>query len=325
MSVNLLLLLVLQPHLFDPQAKLKWRECADIPIGLTGAQAVVIQHQVYIGGSVAGNKRDLHLVFRYDPKQDTWELLSACPVRFFGMSHFKENLVTVGGKHQDGSITGKVYRYVIKDNVWKEFLQPMQIPRAAPSVVSTSTALVACGGAQGSDPLGCTFVEVFSAATSQWHLTDPLPMPCHFMSVAMISDRCYLLGGRGGAENDDINSVFCAPISSLLHNAAPKSRPRTSTVTVWEKLADTPLKRSTAASLSGCLLAMGGYDNKKSQAIHVYLPCTSSWVRMWNCDLPERRWGCTAVQLDFNKVLVISGRDNQDMRTNTVIEGVIYV
>lgn len=321
------LLLVLQPHLFDPQAKLQWRACASIPIGMTGAQAVVIQNQVYVGGSVAGNRQDLHLVFRYDPKQETWVLLPTCPVRFFGMSHFTENLVTVGGKHQDGSITGKVYRCVFKEKIqmWKEFLKPMQFPRAAPSVISTSTALIACGGAQGSDPIGCTFVEVFSATTSQWHLTDPLPMPCHFMSAAVISDTCYLLGGRGGAGNDDINSVLCASVASLLRNAAPQIKPRQRTATIWEKLTDTPLKRSTAASLSGCLLAVGGYDSRKSQAIHVYLPFTNSWVRTWNCDLPSQRWGCTAVELDGNKVLIISGRDNQDMRTNTVFEGFIYM
>jgi len=46
---------------------------------------------------------------------------------------------------------------------------------------------------------------------------------------------------------------------------------------------------------------------------------------MWNCDLPSQRWGCTAVELDGNKVLIISGRDNQDMRTNTVFEGFIYM
>ena len=267
-------------------------------------------------------------MFQYDPKQDTWVLLPSCPVRFFGMTHFRGHLVTVGGKNQDGTITGKVYRFEFNGR-WEEFLQPMQVPRAAPSVVSTLNVLVACGGAQNiryCEPIVCSSVEIFSDKTSKWHLTDPLPMPCHFMSVTVISNTCYLLGGRGGTENDDITSVFYASIPSLIQNAAPRVSPRSSTAATWGVLPNTPLKRSTAASLSGCLLAVGGYDDRqKSQAIHIYLPGANSWVRLWNSDLPAPRWGCTVAQLEYNKILVTSGRDSSDQRTNTVFQGSVNV
>ena len=326
LNLKMCCLLYLQPHLFHPQAKLTWSTHNNIPFGLTGAQAVVLQQQVYIGGSVAGQTSDLHLVFQYDPKQDTWALLPSCPVRFFGMSHFRGHLVTVGGKNQDGTITGKVYCFALQGR-WEEFLQPMQVPRAAPSVVSTLNVLVACGGAQDikhCEPVVCRSVEIFSDRTLKWQLADPLPMPCHFMSVAVISNTCYLLGGRGGTENDDITSVFYASIPSLIQNAAQQVSPHSSPTTTWGILPDTPLKRSTAASLSGCLLAVGGYDDRqKSQAIHVYLPSSNSWIRLLNSDLPAPRWGCTVAQLDYNKLLVTSGRDDSDHRTNTVFQGFI--
>ena len=83
---------------------------------------------------------------------------------------------------------------------------------------------------------------------------------------------------------------------------------------------------STAASLSGNLLAVGGRDNKTAfPAINVFLPLTNSWVRIMTGDLPQPRYACTAVQLSSNTMIVIGGKDIQNKPTKTVFIGTVTV
>ena len=63
----------------------------------------------------------------------------------------------------------------------------------------------------------------------------------------------------------------------------------------WQE--DPFLKSSAAASLSGNLLAVGGYNlsTPASSAVYIFLPLTNSWVRVTTGDLPEPHY-TTALQ-----------------------------
>ena len=76
-------------------------------------------------------------------------------------------------------------------------------------------------------------------------------------------------------------------------------------------LPDTPLKASAAASLSGNLLAGGGYNVSipSASAVYIFLSLTNSWVRVTTGDLPKPRYNCTAIQLLSNQLLVVGGRN----------------
>ncbi len=85
------------------------------------------------------------------------------------------------------------------------------------------------------------------------------------------------------------------------------------------------LKRSTAASLSGCLLAVGGHDDQcqDSPAVHVFQPQTTSWVRMTSGDLPVAVCAVTAIQLPDNELFICSGY-SQGGRSKGVFIGSMY-
>ena len=78
-------------------------------------------------------------------------------------------------------------------------------------------------------------------------------------------------------------------------------------------LPDTPMKASAAASLSGNLLAVRGYNvsTPSSSAVYIFLSLTNSWVRVTTGDLPKPRYNCTAVQLSSNQLLVVGGRNRK--------------
>ena len=119
-----------------------------------------------------------------------------------------------------------------------------------------------------------------------------------------------------------LTTVLYTPLTDLIQKATHQSASRTS---VWKTLPDTPLLVSTAASLSGSLLAVGGFSDKTamSTVVHVRLP--PPWVRFTTGDLPEPYYGSAAVQLSSNQVLVVGGGDNWVKYTKTVFLGSITI
>ena len=316
------MVLSLQPQLLHPQAKLQWKRCADMPVVMAGAQAVVMEEKIYIGG---GSTRGDQQVFQYNPSRDEWSHLPPHQVIFFAMAQFMGHLITVGGVMQDG-VTGKVYHFKERSYEWEKFLKPMPTARFCLSVATTQSAIVASGGVTGfrddGKGVSCATVEVYSSETSQWHTADPLPVLCWSMTSVTIADTWYLLGG---GNDKDTPTVLYIPLTSLIQKATSPTHQPASPMSVWKTLPDTPLESSAAGSLSGSLLAVGGYDDKTpaSPAVYVFLPLTNSWVRVTIGDLPEPCYDCIGVQLSSNQLLVVGGKDDQNKDTKTVFLGSI--
>ena len=144
------------------------------------------------------------------------------------------------------------------------------------------------------------------------------------MNIVTIADTWYQLGGIGA--DKAIPTVLYTPLTNLVQKATSLTHQPASHRSVWKTLPDTPLKQSAAASLSGNLLAVGGWDDKIGvfPAVHIFFPLTNSWVRVTG-DLLEPRYACTAVQLSSNRLLVVGGRDNQGKYTKTVFLGSITI
>ena len=323
-----------------------------MPIEMSKPQAVVLAEKVYVGGGGAECYEDCNQVFQYDPFQDEWSRLPSCPVVLFGMVQFVGSLITVGGGiPHGGGYTGNVYRFKEESNKWEEFLTPMPTARFCLSVTTTmQSAIVASGGATGfrddDKAVPCATVEVYSSETSQWHTADPLPVLFWSMTSVTIADTWYLLGGNG-TDGKYIATVLYASLTSLIQKATSPIHQSDSDLSVWETLPDIPMYLSAAASLSGNLLAVGGYSDENpasqavqmfrqfmgwrddktsvSQAVHIFFPLTTSWVRVTTGDLPEPRSACTTVQLSSSRVIVVGGNDDQDKLTKTTFLGSITV
>ena len=286
-----------------------------------------------VGGGVTDSEDDVYLVFQYNPARDEWTTLPPCPVCAFGLGHLSGELLTVGGGTPDDTASKKVYYYKPESRKWEEFLQPMPTARYGLSVISTQSALIACGGVtgvSGGKVVPCTALEVYTTQTSQWHTctTDPLPIPSWMTSSATITNTGYLLGGLT-TDNEPTKTVLSASIPSLIQKAtshpqqsASAARPD-STSSAWKTLQDSPLVGSSAASLGGMLLTIGGVKEGQGSfsEVHVYCPATSSWTQVESGDLPEPRYSCTAVELSANRLLVIGGMDEDKKTMNTAFLG----
>jgi len=297
---------------------------------MTRPQAVMIGEKVYMGGGFTDSAEDRKQVFQYDPSRDGWSRLPPHHLVVFAMAQFEGSLITVGGwTPHDGGFTGKVYRFIEESQKWEDFLKPMPTARHCASVATTQSDIVTSGGVvdiRDGIPVPCDTVEVYSSETSQWHTADPLPVPCSTMTSVTIADTWYQLGGTG-TDDEDLTTVLYVSLTTLAQRAISPTLQSASPMSVWKTLPDTPLNLSAAASLSGYLLAIGGWDDNTpaSSAVYIFLPLTNSWVRVTTGDLPEPRYNCTAVQLSSNRLLVVGGKDNQEERTKTIFLGSITI
>ncbi len=326
-----------QPLPIQPQTRLQWRRCADLPVEMTRAQAVLVGGKVCVGGCNIGNSHNLfqddreddtvgnsHLLFQYNRGRDGWVALPPCPVRWFGLGQFKGHIITVGGRTHEGDITNKLHRYEEESQTWEEYIRPMLTPRWRLSVITTLSAIIACGGVDSRVHIREN-VEVYTDETDQWHTADPLPIRYYLITSVTINDTCYLLGGRDESSNTT-NTVVCAPVTSLVEKAKSPHNWFSilfngSNASVWKTLKDTPLKQSTAASVSGCLLAVGGCDDREqlSPAVHMFQPQTNSWVRMTSGDLPLAVHEVTAIELPDNELFLCGGYSAKDKRKGVFI------
>jgi len=299
-----------------------------VPVEMCTAQAVAMGKKVYVRGGTIEKCED---VFQYNTSNGEWSHLPPHPVYRSSLAQFTGHLITVGGWIPGSIPSSKVYHFKEESQEWEEFLKPMLTARFVLSVATTQSAIVASGGVTDvgdGKPVVCAAVEVYSSETSQWYTADPLPAPYHGMTSVTIANTCYLLGGWD-VDSKAATTVLYASLTSLVQKAASPTHQSASHTSVWKTLPDTPLKLSAAATLSGHLLAVGGYNVITSilpvvPAVHVFLPLTNSWVRVTDGDLPQPRYECTAVQLSSNTMIVIGGKDNQEI-TKTVFRGTITV
>lgn len=272
---------------------------------------------------------DRFRLFLYDPTMDEWSALPPCPVRRFALSQFRGHIITVGGVVQEGNfITNRLHCYNEGSQTWEEYLVPMLTARRDLSVISVESVIIACGGVL-MESVVCAEVEVYTAEAGRWHATSLLPIPCHSMTSTVISGTLYLLGGYDKSSKPT-KTVLYTPLSSVVKKASSLPRGLSSMFrgSLWKRLPETPLKHSTAASVSGCLQAVGGSDkqDRQSLAVYTFQPQTKSWVGLnRECgDLPASVRETTAIQLCDRKLLVCGGYQCSDgKKTKSVFLGSI--
>ena len=76
-----------------------WRQCAQLPTGLSREKTTVVNSKVYCGGGYACNAHDddNYIVYCYDPSHDKWTTLPPLPIKFFGLGQINSKLAALGG------------------------------------------------------------------------------------------------------------------------------------------------------------------------------------------------------------------------------------
>ena len=149
-------------------------------------------------------------------------------------------------------------------------------------------------------------VEVMNTDTKQWYAGPPTPIAWCDMKTAIVGDTCYFMGGWIGGYTNKVYSVSLPALGSQLNSDSSVKDTQT-----WKELPQPPVTQAAPLSISGSLLAVGGYkDLKAVSALHLYQPDAGQWVKVG--DLPSPRYHCTCVMISDKELIVAGGDDDRD-------------
>ena len=231
-------------------------------------------------------------LYRYEYTTEEWEKLPACPHGNSGLVVIVRELTAVGGL--DGSDrTNKLY--TLRQREWVEKYPPMNTARSHPAVVSTSDGehLIVIGGLGGGD--WTATVELFQVKSRRWHQLTDLPQPRLFSSATICGDQLNVIGM-------DANGYSCS-LSSL----PSRDQPITLRLTLsWKPLPHLPVEWSTAATLCGQLVLIGGRQGG-SYVNSIHQLAGGEWVKIGS--MSSRRCYCLVVSLSPDKIIIVGGRE----------------
>ena len=240
-------------------------------------------------------------VYSYDSQGQLWQQLPSCHSRNSALVMADNKLTTVGGTDQHGRPTNSLASLIGegKDSKWVELFPRMPMARSHLAAVCRGRNVIAAGGYGGGRRLNT--VEILDTDLRQWSSAASLPHPMWWASITVCGDLLYLLGGYN--QNGRTLSALTSSITDLLH----QQQETANQPAVWRRAADAPYYHSTAVSVGGQLLAIGGQDEarKKTSAIVAYDPTSDSWQDMGHMTTP--RWMPLVALLPSNQLIVAGG------------------
>ena len=231
-------------------------------------------------------------VYSYQWSTEKWEELPPCPYRNSGLVIINGQLTAVGG--YDGSrFTNKLFTF--QQRQWIEEYPPMNTARSDTTLVSSSDGeyIIVIGGGGG----GWTAtVELFQVSSRRWHQLKDLPQPLPSPSATICGNQLHVIG------HDDYG--YSCSLQALLSTDRPITSQSIPHLISWTSLPHLPVDYTTAATLSGQLVIIGGrQDGPPVKTIHQLLD--GQWVKIgsMSCD----RWVCLVVSPSPDKMMIVGG------------------
>ena len=313
---------------------MEWSRCADLPVATSAPQLVQLGDHVYVGGGYR-NPGACKNIFRYDLKTGAWSHLPRCPTYQHGLATLGGELLAIGGTlaSPSGKHTNKVFSFREgggeEGGIWREVLPPMPTARCLPSAASYEDRLVIVAGgvvSQRRDGKSrrTDTVEILVVQKRQWYETRPLPFPTYSLSMSVVGDRCYVLGGVGTPQQSC--TTLCASLYSLMECAEPAEadyislRPSTTTSSssssasnTWDTLRGPhPLPSPSLVEVDGRLVALGGekwtpLSVTGTKFVSTYSFATDTWVECKGAELPVAVYRPGVVRLEQGRVMMVGG------------------
>ena len=250
-------------------------------------------------------------VYCYDYVTKQWTSFSEhVLVSDFTFVAISDLLTAVGGYKSNKLLT-------FNKGKWVEMYPPMSTKRGFLAAVCTGHSLVVAGG-RGEHGQGLMTVEVMDTNTLQWFTVASLPRGIYWASMTTCGDDLYLFG-------DDSTRVYSCSLQALLQSCqVPENSTSASQQTsiwnriiekistsqqtnVWNRITDLPVLNSTAITLCGQLVSVGGSDGKGRtvDTVYCYDPATSAWKTIGQ--IPSRRSCPLVTTLPGDKLIIVHG------------------
>ena len=232
-------------------------------------------------------------LYQYEYSTEKWSDLPPCPYRDSGLATIESELTTVGG--WDGRYRHSTNKlFTLRQRKWVKKYPPMNTTHHCPAVVSTSDSdyLIVIGGW---DHRGrwTARVELFQVKNRRWHKLTDLPQRLPNPSATICGDQLNVIGSDGDGYSCSLQAL---PFSD---------RPITSPLTLsWKPLLRLPVTVSTAATLCGQLVIIGGMqDRSLVNSIHQLVD--GEWVRIGS--MASYRCFCLVASPSPDRIIIVGG------------------
>ena len=123
-------------------------------------------------------------------------------------------------------------------------------------------------------------VELFHLKGKRWYELTDLPKNLSHLSATICGNQLYVIGGDGDYDDGYSCSLEYLPTSSQL-------RPDTKIVLSWSSLPLLPVTTTTAATLCGKLVLVGGVRDKTSVK-SIYQLVNEEWVEIGSMSIDRK-------------------------------------
>ena len=245
-------------------------------------------------------------VYRYEWRGEKWEELPSYPYRNFGLVIIDGKLTAVGGR--DG------FRYTntlltLRQKKWVKEYPPMNTSCSSPAVVGTSDGeyLIVIGGYVGGDRTAT--VELFQVKSRRWYKLTDLPQPLNNPSATICGDQLNVIGlGANG---------YSCSLQALPSSDQPITSPLTLS---WKPLPPLSVTVSTAATLCGQLVVIGGWRRDGSPVKSIHQLVDGQWVEIGS--MTTGRLMCLVVSPSPDKIIIVGGWGSNSVEECVVINSV---
>ena len=251
-----------------------------------------------------------HSVYRYEWSTEKWDKLPPCPYRNSVLVITDGALTAVGGR--DGShFTNKLV--TLQQRRWVEELPPMKTARSSTTVVSTSDGeCVLVIGGHGGDGGWTTAVELFQVRSRRWAELTHLPRPLTFPSATICGNLIHVIGHDGNG--------FSRSLQDLPSSDQPTTSQSRSRTISWSPLPRLPVTLSTAATLCGQLVIIGG-SRGWSTVNSIHQLVDGRWVEIGSMSSDRRM--CLVVSPSPDKMMIVGAGGLLGATTDSVEECVV--
>ena len=231
---------VITCHVISPQLTVQCHRKKTAPCGMRRGSLTTDGRFAYF------TPRHSTSVYQYECSTEKWEELPSCPYRDSGLVIIDRELTALGGSPYTNKLS------TLRQRKWVEKYPPMNTARSQTAVVSTSDGkyLIVIGGSVGGFGWTATVatVELFQVKSRRWHKLTDLPEPLFLPSATICGDQLNVIG-------IEANGYSCS-LAALPSSDQPITSPLTLS---WKPLPPLPVQYSTAATLCGQLVLIGGW------------------------------------------------------------------
>ena len=272
--------------MISPQLTVQCQEEKEAPKdGLTRGSAATDGQFAYF---TTNNSRAL---YQYEYGTKKWTDLPQCRYRNSGLVVIDGEPTTVGGWDGSGHRFNKLF--TLRQGKWVQEYPPMNTAHSNPAVVCTSDGdyLIVIGGYDGGH--WTATVELFQVKTRRWYKVTDLPQPLPRPTATICGDQLNVIGSYGKG------------YSCSLQALPSSERPITSPFTLsWKPLPCLPVTWSTAATLCGQLVIVGGRQG--SQVVNfIHQLVDGEWVRIGS--MASGRYYCLVASPSPDRIIIVGG------------------